>query len=256
MRPVTRRGQRRHCRRLGTPDVDGTLPATENLTVNNRVTRISGDELRRSAQLQTEIRNTVAPHYVDPDALLEREFSKCTDCYLGRWGDDSVHAFFMVRWNLDAHRVFLGLSGTSMSARRSGLVHQLYLAFIHDARAWEIAARSRLLLWGTTATPVALRVVQTMFADAAPRTDGSHTLQEESLVRTLLPYLGAVVSPGDHPFVAREIATATRYSLVESQRNGRYAHEHGIDLLDRLGVREEHGDRLVFLCRVPAPSNS
>lgn len=241
---------------IGDTEVDGTHRAAQNQNVDSRVTRVSGDELRLSAKLQSQIRNAVVPHYVDPGALLAREFSKCTDCYLGLWGDDSVHAFFMVRWDKDSHRVFLGLSGTSLEARRSGLVHRLYSAFIADARAWEGTTSARLLLWGTTASPAALRVVQTMFADAAPRPDGFATPEEEDTVRTLLPHLGAVVSPGAHPFVAPEIATATRYSLAESQRNGRYAQEHGIDLLERLGVREERGDRLVFLCRVPAASKA
>lgn len=216
-----------------------------------RTTRITGDTLRGRATLQSEIREVVSPFYVDPSAVLDREFAKCTDCYLALKGGNSVHAFFLVQWDVDVQRVYLGLSCTRLSSRKSGIVQQLYAMFINEAQVWEESSGVRLLLWGTTATPAVLRGVHTMFAHAVPDTEGRFSASDEKLALSLRASVGGSSLPGDHPFVARAAAPATRYASVESDHNRRYAQEHGITLLDRLGVREENGDRLIFLCRVP-----
>lgn len=214
------------------------------------VVKVSGNHLRETPSLATEVREIVAPYYLDPSALIDRELSKCSDCWLG-FVDGRLHAFFMVEWDFDAHTAYLGLSGTSSKTRKSGLVQRLYGAFITEGRAWEMTHQRRLLLWGTTASPVALRVVQTMFVESSPGRNGQYSMEDAKFVHQLRRSLGLHSSVG-HPFVARGMAVATRYTRDETVRNRRYALEHGVDLLEKLGVREEEGDRLIFLCRLPA----
>lgn len=215
--------------------------------MDDQVHQTAGLALRGDRALKTALASMIAPYYLDANALLEREIAGCSDCWIGLAGG-LPHAFFLVRRERD--QVYLGLSGTSSQARRSGLAHRLYSAFVDTGRRWEAESGTRLLLWGTTATPVAVRAVRTVFADAIPDENATIPPALRDSIDELRRRLGAPATE-EHPLVIRGIAVDTRYTPQEAERNRKYAKEHGILILESLGVNEERGDRMLFLCRVP-----
>jgi hypothetical protein len=193
--------------------------------------------------------------YLAPETVLARGLERADVAYLALDARATPAAFFLVGQRGAPVRtaagatptIYLGLSAARSEARGTGRAGRLFERFIDDARAAHRGASP--VLWATTATPAGFALIHRLFDAAEPREDGTHTEEGASVARQLAGALGR--ADGGHPFVLRNFAS-TRYAPAERERIARLARTKGFSLLDRLGIDEARGDRLLLLCRVPA----
>jgi len=221
------------------------------------VQRIEKPDWHPGSEINREIAELVAHSYLDATALLERELAHNDLLYYIRDDEGRLATFFMVaRECLHVDRrptpsVFLGLGATSQRTKGSGLVRQLYRAFLTEARGWEQALDRPLLLWATTATPSAYYGAGLVFADLQPRPDGSFTAEGAAIANVLRRRYGlGPLDAGGNPFVMHDVATGTRYSPEEEARIEAICREKRFDLFEKTGVDQRNGDRLLVICRV------
>lgn len=222
------------------------------------ISTVSGDELRASQQLRTEMHDLARPSYEDPSAILQREFADCTLTYLGRGSDGRLVCFYMTTWesiHIDGAAVptvHLGLSATRQDTKNSGLVAALYSRCVQEALEQQRASGRRFILWSTTASPTVFLAVTHFLAETEPRLDGSFSESGERIARALRARLGAAPAyAGEHPFVLKKIAAGTRYSEAELRRIDIVRRRKNFILFERLGVDESCHDRLIFAARIP-----
>jgi hypothetical protein len=209
-----------------------------------------------TSAINVEIADLIAHSYVDPTALLEREFEHNDLLYYVRDDEGRLVAFFMVareRLTIDGRSipaVYLGLSATSRDTKGSGRVRRLYASFIAEARGWQRALDRPLLLWGTTATPSAYHAADLLFDCLEPGRDGACSREGAAAANALRGRYG--LGPAhEHPFVLPAVAAGTRYSPDEESRIDSICQQREFDLFARLGVNQRRGDRLLLVCRVP-----
>lgn len=251
-----RRG-RRLGERAGWPTkVSATCTHLRDVSVSSIHVSRNGEH-RTNPALLTEMLEMIRPSYVDAAPLLDREVARCETLY--RWYDHDglLTAFFLVAWEsltIDSNErpaVYMGLSATRQDTKNSGVVRQLYAEFVRDGVQWEISNQRRLVLWFTTATPSACLAAYVLFVEAEPRVDGTFTDIGAGVARAVRTRLSWPERLGDHPFVLRSVAGATRYSSVEAERVRAICARHDFDLLAKLDVQEMHGDRLLYICYLP-----
>jgi hypothetical protein len=209
--------------------------------------------LKIDTQLRSEILSLLAPSYEDPTALLEREVAACDTLYTDRDPDGKLKCFFMVGWQDlsigGAHQnlAYLGLSGASVDVKNTARVRGLYDKFNSEAVQWERDQGQTLVLWFTTASPSAYYAGANVFDKAEPFLDGTYSkwgLQVVCAIRERQGYGNSC-----HPFVAKSVALATRYSLPELERIQRICSKSNFQLFEQLAVDERGGDRLLVVCR-------
>jgi len=222
------------------------------------ISTVSGDELRASPHLRSEMHDLARPSYEDPTSILRREFADCTLAYLGRGADDRLVCFYMTTWetiHIDGTAVptvHLGLSATRQDTKNSGSVAALYSRCVQDALAQQQASGVRFVLWSTTASPTVFLAVTHFLAEAEPHLDGSFSESGARIAGALRARLGAApAGAGEHPFVLKNIAEGTRYSEDERRRIDTVRRRKGFTLFDRLSVDEACYDRLIFTARIP-----
>ena len=210
----------------------------------------------QASGLVTEMASLLAPSYVDCTAVLARELDHCDRLYLARDVQGRLATFFLTAFEdvtvegTVVPTAYLGLSAARPDLKNSGVVRQLYEAFLIDAGKKEVATCRQLVLWFTTATPSAYKAGQVLFADVEPAVDGSYRTTSVALAAALRYRLHAAT--GAHPFVLKGIADRTRYSADEVERIRLVNQRHGFHLLADLGVEESQGDRLLVIAKVPA----
>ena len=222
------------------------------------VCRLEKPDWCATSTINVEIADLIAHSYVDPTALLEREFDHNDLLYYVRDDEGRLVAFFMVareRLTIDGGSipaVFLGLSATSRDTKGSGRVRRLYASFIAEARGWQRALDRPLLLWATTATPSAYHAADLLFDCLEPGLDGACSREGAAAANALRRRYGLGPAGADeHPFVLPAVAAGTRYSPDEESRIDSICRQKGFDLFARLGVDQRRGDRLFLVCRVP-----
>jgi hypothetical protein len=122
---------------------------------------------------------------------------------------------------------------------------------VAEAQLWERRHREKLTVWGTTATPIVLAAVRKLFADTQPLDDGTFSDESARVARAVGRRLGRDPIAGSHPFVFRELAAGVHHSEQERRRIAAVREAKRFTLLDRLGVDEARGDRLLFVARIP-----
>lgn len=222
-----------------------------------RIERIDGWGAAASHPLRRRVRALVGPSYVDPGPLLEREMDHCDTIYVAQDDDGELLAFYLVAWETVAWGrgggrtcVYLGLSASRDDAKGRGFARRLYKRCLLDARRWEERHRREVLLWGTTATPLVYGLAARFLRDMEPRPDGGFSEAGAAAAHRLRAHANWPPPRGtEHPFVLRGVARDTAYSARE---RGRLTHaSRRCGLLDRLGVQEARGDRLLFIACVP-----
>ncbi len=219
---------------------------------------LSGEELRADSALQSAINRLASPSYVNPTAILKREFIECTKAYLARDAANELICFYLTAWHklpvnsMELPAVHLGLSATRQDTKSRGHITTLYSKCVEDAQAWQKTHGEKLVLWSTTASPTVYLAVSGYLADAEPRPDGSYTERGATVAAALHRRLGRV-PPGedDHPFVVKGVAIGTRYSSEELGRIERITRLKQFVLFHHLGVDESQHDRLLFIARIP-----
>lgn len=222
------------------------------------IKKVSISELNINLDLYQAIYDLVLPSYVNPDAMLKRDIDSCDRIYLAYNIQDKLCAFFMVgQQNLvlnDTSVVsfYLGLGATSMATKNSGIIRQLYQAFIHDVQELEARINQKIPLWHTTVTPSVFHAFELMFVENEPNANGLYTEKGKSLVLAIRSKKGWQYQENEHPFVVKNVAHNTLYSDSEVARIKRICLEKNFSLFDELGINERNGDRLIRISFVPS----
>ncbi|MGB3796465.1 MAG: hypothetical protein WA957_09205 [Alteraurantiacibacter sp.] len=164
----------------------------------------------------------------------------------------------MVSWNervgalKNKKVVYLGLSCVSEQYARTKSASRLYYQFTQDAYAYEQFHSTKLILYGTTATPIILTALPKIWDNVWPSPDGTYSESSAETIEAIKRVKGLDRYAGAHPFVLKSYAADTRYSLAEKQRQNELCKKIGIRTFEYLDLQEENGDRLLVLCEVPA----
>lgn len=199
----------------------------------------------------------LSPFYLDPTDLLERELAKNDSIYLLKDEKEEIVAFFMVGWkkyqslekNMDL--VYLGLSCVSIKFQDNGFASRLYYKFTCDAFNFEVQNKVKILLYGTTATPVVLKTLPKIWDNVYPELDGTYSNEAKYAVELVKKFSGLGEFSGEHPFVLKGVAKGTKYSMFEESRLKELELRNGIDTFKVLNIDEKLGDRLLIICSVP-----
>jgi hypothetical protein len=219
------------------------------------------EDVRADPVLVSEMRDLLAPSYVDARPVLDREFENNTVAYLLSDDTGQLDAFFMVGWDQpgrvsDMPTVYMGLSACREEYKGRGLTIRLYRQFIRDAAAREAEQGRRLLLWATTAHPLILAVFYRFFDVLAPQPDGACTDKFAKLAWELRGQLKEQYRVGTHSLICRGIATGTRYSDGEMARLEASRSQLDLDLFREWEIDERQGDRLLLLGHVRTTDDS
>lgn len=216
---------------------------------------IDGRSFMRDEDNLAELRELVAPSYDGIPTALANDIGRYDRIYRLLQGRQTI-AFFLVSFTeigLGESRrpaIYLGLSAVRDTVKNGGLARQLFCRFTRDARAFEEASKSPVVMFGTLATPSSYFAVCTQWTDVQPLPDGSFSESSRPIAKMAAAWLGANSSPA-HPFVLPCMAQETRYSRDERERIARVTAKHNFRLLSSLGIDETRGDRLLVTCRVP-----
>ncbi len=221
-----------------------------------RIERRSAHEVRCDQELVARIRTILEASYEDPACLLARELARATVIYLGS-SQGSLVCFFMLMWHLlplpdgtSMPSVYLGLSASNAATKGRGFTIRLYKRFIADAVGWEGSDGQPLFLWGTTASPLVLRIVHRVFGSVCPDREGRYSELAAVHAQAIRRYLSLSESDFVHPLVLPGIARDTRYRDEERSRHMKDISGPD-DIFDRLGISESRGDRLLFMAALP-----
>ena len=213
------------------------------------------EDFRRSNSLFADCRQLLTFYYIDPNVPLSYAIAhEATHVYIERAESNSTSAVFfarmpeMIRPSLPLV-AYLGLSVIDRTRAVRGAITRLWSRFLQDAR--RSAGAGVVLAWYRTATPFGLYPARFLLRNAVPRSCGAVDSNEVGVVRELRQAFDVPDSaPTEHPFVVRGYAQA-RYnesetSFIAARRRGRRK-----DLLNKLDVQEERGDRLIMFGYVP-----
>lgn len=214
-------------------------------------------EFRTDVTLHAELLEVAAPSYVDPRALLNRDLSRCDTLYLARDTSGGLLGFYMTAFEtLQVEQsavpaMFLGMSASRQDMKDTGRITMLYARGLAEAMDWESRNAQRLVLWGTTVTPIVYLGVWSSLADVSPQPDGSYSPASLPIADAIRRHLGIRAEPAGHPFALEGIALDTHYSARERARIARVCRLKRFTLFDALGIDDTREDRLLFLGHTP-----
>jgi hypothetical protein len=207
--------------------------------------------------LHERLADIAAPSYVDPLPLLDRDIRYCDTLYLG-YEDGILRGFYLVKWEElncpggPRPGVFLGLSAVAQESKGGGLIRTVYGEWLMELLAVQEHAEQEVVCWSTTASPTVYLAAYKHLRDTEPDPEGRYTAAGHSLVQWLKQWRSdwgwRRCASSEHPFLLRG-ASSVRYSQQEKRRIVRVS--RSFSLFDRLGVQEEHGDRVIFIAKSP-----
>ena len=204
--------------------------------------------------LLRESRALLSRYYRDPDVPLRYAIDvEATRVYMANDGN-SVRSIFFARMPEKVSygtglAVYLGLTAGRRELCDASSRH-LWSQFLEDCRA-AVGPTKRLLAWYRTATPLGLLPARSLLHKSEPNDNGSISELGLGIVRELRATHSMPASAaGDHPFVVRSYAHA-RYNELECEFVAKWRERHPSDLIERLGVDERRGDRLLMFGYVP-----
>ena len=109
-----------------------------------------------------EIFSLTKPYYFDCSNVVERELKHNNYIYLLKNTFGGILSFFMVAWekhkiqSVERDVVYLGLSCASQNNQEKKLASKVYYNFTVDAFNYQQKNSNKLVLYGTTVTPVVL----------------------------------------------------------------------------------------------------
>lgn len=201
----------------------------------------------------SQIKSILKPFYTDIGSLVVRELELNNYVYLYQDKASQILGFFMVNFpqvnNLGHNFIYLGLSCASKHEKNIGF--SLYAKFTLDAYQLEKEFNTKIYLYGTTATPTLLRLLTKVWSNLRPSSEGDFSQNDKVLAEKIKPLLNYKNNAEEHPFVLKNYASKTLYSPAEKARILAYATKNKIHLFEKIGVREEEGDRLLVILEIP-----
>ncbi|NEV93023.1 hypothetical protein G3567_02535 [Psychroflexus sp. YR1-1] len=201
----------------------------------------------------SQIKSILKPFYVDIESLVERELKLNNFIYLYQDKASHILGFFMVnfpQFNKTGNNfIYLGLSCASKHKKNIGF--SLYAKFTLDAYQLEKEFKTKIYLYGTTATSTLLRLLTKVWSNLRPSLEGEYSQNDKVLSEKIKPLLNYKSNADDHPFVLKKHASKTLYSPAEKVRINAYAIKNKIRLFEKIGVCEEEGDRLLVILEIP-----
>lgn len=197
------------------------------------------------------------PYYLDSSSVVKRELKHNNVIYLLKNDSSVIVAFFMVVWEkmilLSEERevVYLGLSCASQDNQEDRFASKVYYNFTIDAYNHQQQNNTKLILYGTTATPVVLLTLPKIWDNVKPGLDGSYSQVDLELIECLKIASGLNKFSADHPFVLKRVAVNTRYSIRETQRLKEFEQRNDLTIFENLNINEADGDRLLITCNIP-----
>lgn len=218
---------------------------------------IRAGAFRHDGGLKAEIADIVAMRFIDDSERLEKEFERRDTLYLLRGDSGDILCFFLVSWDsLDVNGRRISTLNTGLTAARPnrkgmGESLRLYRHVVAEAREWERTHQRKLVVWGTTATPIVYFIVRRIFTNLQPSEDGAYTEDSERVARAVRRRLGADERLESHPFAFHGLVSGVRFTEEERCRVASVCRTREFRLFDRLGIDEAEGDRLLFVAEVP-----
>jgi hypothetical protein len=227
------------------------------------VETIAAHSFKDDAALRREILELVAPSYEDPTAVAARFWESCNSLYLARDEDGRLICFFLVGWETlevegggSLQTLHLGLSAARQDVKDTGVIGSPYFRCFDDVASWERESGRRVILWGTTATPMVYLAARALLDEIEPQLDGGYSPSGVEIAHAIRRKLAVPLRNGEHPFVLKSAASNTRYSPPEAERISRFCQARGFTLFQDLRVDETRGDRLLFIAVAPEQADA
>jgi len=120
-------------------------------------------------KLKDEIFTLARPSYIDPTAVLQREFVNNDAIYLVRTDENELVAFVMTgQDNLESRKlVYIGLCCVHHEHKNNGVIKLALLESIKDSLKLQETIDYPLYCWLTTATPSIFNVFSHLFDKAS-----------------------------------------------------------------------------------------
>lgn len=219
---------------------------------------VEGNNFQNDSQLVSALRGIIEETYIDPLPILMRSLSSCDQLYLV-FREKQIASFLTVSrpqsltvGDQDFRSIYLGLGATEEKFRKTGALRYLFQQLILNFQAWEKKNQKPILLWFTTANPLALPLMHSVFPELEPKGDGRFSQAGEALAHSVCSQAGwtKLQSP-EHPFVLRGLVQDARYSKKERESIARASKRLEPSLLAKLEIKERNGDRLLLITRIP-----
>lgn len=200
------------------------------------------------------------PYYVDCLNIVERELNHNNTIYILKDSFGGILSFFMVAWekhkiqSVERDVVYLGLSCASQSNQEKKFASRVYYNFTVDAYNYQQKNSNKLVLYGTTATPVVLLTLSKIWDNVKPDLDGNYNQNDKEIIESIKKSSGLDKFSTEHPFVLKGIATNTKYATTEQARLKEFEIKNNIKIFEKLNINEAIGDRLLITCNVPDKS--
>lgn len=147
--------------------------------------------------------------------------------------------------------VFLGLSCANDNYNERRFASKVYYYFTQDAFDFEQNRNTKLILYGTTATPVVLLTLEKIWANVKPNLFGEYEDFDKIVIEAIKKKSGFDKYSTNHPFVLKGIAVNTKYSQKEEERLNEVIRKNNIEIFKTLNIDESNGDRLLITCNIP-----
>lgn len=201
----------------------------------------------------SQIKSIIKPFYVEIESLIERELKLNNYIYLYQDKASHILGFFMVNIpklkTSDYNFIYLGLSCASQHEKNIGF--SLYAKFTLDAYQLENEFKFKIYLYGTTVTSTLLRLLTKVWRNLRPSLEGKYSQNDKVLAEEIKLLLNYKNNADEHPFVLKKMASNTLYSHAEKARINAYATKNNIHLFEKIGVKEQEGDRLLVILEIP-----
>ena len=209
-------------------------------------------EIRKSFQqdqcLKNEMTHIALASYVDPKALLEREYINNDTIFLLRNEEGELAAFFMngIHTIHDEKINYLGLACVSERYKNSGFIIHLFLKYFE----YLLENRVTKNIWLTTPSEQIYKVISIFANNVNPRLDFSFSHSASILAEKIIRHK-SFTSHEDNPFILKGAADPTKYSNEECIRQSvKKASPFAIQL-NHYQFNEQRGDRIMVLCQLP-----
>ena len=205
-----------------------------------------------------EITSLLNYYYEESTGLLLSELKKNNRVYYYRKTGENIEAFFMTGWSeVSIHNekrisIYLGLSCVNNQYKERKLGSKLYYEFTKEALELQSKISDKVLLYGTTATPVVLLTLPKIWDNVEPNQDGSYSNHGEKIIRRIQKELDLDKFSTGHPYVLKKIAFKTRYAESERIRFKDISEKFDLRTFEILDIDETQGDRMMILCNLPS----
>lgn len=192
--------------------------------------------------------------YINNIDLIEREIEHNRDIYIITSPDQELLAFFMINEEQvnGEDTYYLGLSACREEFKGRGLGKALYQKFMDNCRAREVKEKRKFLLWWTTATPIVYYWFNKYVSNVQPDMNGDYNQEGKQIADQIKKekFIGIAADPY-HPFILRNAAENTNYSINEKSRLIVATESLKMDVFQKFNLNEENSDRFLMIGYAP-----